>query len=114
MKDSPFDLLKQIEVLIIEIFSILILYPKTFLTVLLRPRELTSISDKEFEKPINERFDAYSSPMVYWLLTLLPFAYCSYSLSRRMKGIGKFFVGLFFTVIDLAGAPSSSVILTRS
>jgi hypothetical protein len=64
-------MLLAIENLIFEFAAWGLLVPKTLLTVLLDRRWPHRYIEEEFAKPAEDRFDAYLSPVLLWVLTVI-------------------------------------------
>jgi hypothetical protein len=67
-------LLKSLEELLYQSIVLLVLFPKTFVKVLVGPSWVTSYVNSEWEKPAEDRFDQYVSPLLFLFLgVVLPF-----------------------------------------
>lgn len=76
--------LQSLEDAVYEIVIWILFLPKTFFQIILRPSWIQSYVTKEWEKKPEERFQAYLSPVIFWLLlAVIPFAW-SFTL-----GVGK-------------------------
>jgi hypothetical protein len=62
-------LLQALEEFIYEIACLTILIPKTFFLLSLRPARVHAYVVGELEKPKEERFDSFASPLLFWLVT---------------------------------------------
>jgi len=66
-------LLQAIEEFIYEIACLTVLIPKTFFLLSFRPGLVHAYVTQELEKPKDERFDRFASPLLFWLVTgILP------------------------------------------
>jgi|GEM_PF-4696961 len=69
-----FDFVRSLEALISELALWIVLFPKTYITMIFRPAKITGYCLKELEKPKDERFNEYISPTLFWMLGgALPF-----------------------------------------
>src|ERR1700730_5777709 len=61
--------LQSVEDLIYEVALWIVFIPKTFFRVVLHPRWCHTYVVAEFQKDSKERFEAYMSPVLFWLTT---------------------------------------------
>lgn len=67
--------LKSVEDAVYEVMIWILLLPKTFWLILVRPQRAIQYVAEEWEKKPDERFDEYLSPVLVWLmLTVVPFS----------------------------------------
>lgn len=67
-----YKLIRTVEDLLFEFASWLILWPKTFIKIVVSPAWVNGFVDNELKKSSQERFDQFLSPLVFFLLSILP------------------------------------------
>jgi len=83
------DALHSFEHALYEVVMWVILLPKTLIQVLLRPHWIQPYVNAEWQKPVDERFDGYLSPMLFWfLLGILPYAIVDYYAGNTQSALG--------------------------
>jgi hypothetical protein len=66
-------LLQSLEEFVYDVACLAVLVPKTFFLLTFFPRRVFQYVTTELQKPADERFDRYTSPLIQWLLTgLMP------------------------------------------
>lgn len=87
------NLLHTFEDTLYEVVMWVVLLPKTFLRVLVRPGWIQPYVTSEWEKKPAQRFQGYLSPMLFWfLLGILPYAVWNPNFDSR-SGASPIFVG---------------------
>ncbi len=80
-------ILRSAEEFIYEVALWVILVPITFAKVVFRPWWVQSYVALQFEKPPEERFNDYLSPIIFWSITaVLPYLYAINALSGWAQG----------------------------
>jgi hypothetical protein len=80
-------ILRSAEDFIYEVALWVILVPITFAKVVSRPWWVQSYVASQFEKPSEERFNDYLSPIIFWsIMSVLPYIYAINALSDWTQG----------------------------